>query len=112
MDWIFGLIAVVAFLVGCVFGYDIGHMKGCEKFLKDIEGIEKDFNRIKDEQPEIITLRAQRFTKYGEHADASELVRKTREEVLRQATEHIEDYTSQTASGYGFMAELKIAKRR
>jgi hypothetical protein len=41
MDWIFGLIAVVAFLVGCVFGYDIGHMKGCEKFLKDVEDIEK-----------------------------------------------------------------------
>jgi hypothetical protein len=42
MDWIVGLIVVLAFLCGCVFGYDIGHTHGCEKFLKDFDDVIKE----------------------------------------------------------------------
>ncbi len=60
---------------------------------------------------EVITLRAQRFTKRGEKADSNELIMETHAELLQQAKEYIEDYTSKTKDGWGFMAELKVVRR-
>jgi len=58
---------------------------------------------------EVITLRAQRFTKRGEHADSNELIMETHAELLQKVKDYIEDYTAETKDGWGFMAELKIA---
>lgn len=58
---------------------------------------------------EVITLRAQRFTKRGEHADSNELIMETHAELLQKVKDYIEDYTGETKDGWGFMAQVKIA---
>ncbi len=126
MDWIFGLIAVAAFLVGCVFGYDIGHMKGCEKFLKDQKDIEKAFEDawknstqiIRAESFEVIPIcrcwevegkKAEHMTSLEAHQFDQQMTR----EFFEALKPHIE--TEMVAGANGkvvFEKELKIAVRR
>ena len=99
MDWIFGLIAVVAFLVGCVLGYDIGHRKGCEKFLKDREEVEKVWEnytpRIHAESFETVPIyaeaRVRRDDACGMDAIGEIMLnRELTQEIFRQVEKYIE----------------------
>lgn len=122
MDWIFGLIAVVAFLVGCVFGYDIGHMKGCEKFLKDQERIEKAFEKytpmVKAETFEIVPIHRRWEVESArvEHMTSAEVYRFDQhmtKEFLEDVKSHVEtEMIAGTDGNVVFEKELKIAVRR
>lgn len=109
---VLALIVIVA-VIFAVIGYDTGHMHGYESGFEDGKECKIEQSElIRFEPYEIVSFKAKRFTQRGEHADPSELIRQTREEVLRNAAECIEDFTTETVDGWGFMAELHVLKRR
>ena len=123
MDWIFGLIAVVAFLVGCVFGYDIGHMKGCEKFLKDQKDIEKMWENytpiIHAESFEVVPIytqtRIRREDLFAMSGRGEIMInRELTQDIFRQVEKYIETTATEDApSGDRIvMKKVNLAVRR
>ncbi len=122
MDWIFGLIAVVAFLGGCVFGYDIGHMKGCEKMLKNQKDIEKMWENytpiVKAESFEVVPLRRSWEVESArvEHMTSAEVYRFDQhmtKEFLADVKDHVEtEMIAGTDGNVVFEKTLNVAVRR
>lgn len=123
MDWIFGLIAIVAFLVGCVFGYDIGHMKGCEKFLKDQKDIEKMWENytpiIKAESFGVVPIYAEARIRHEDLYGMDErgeimLNRELTQEIFQQVEKHIETTSTEDAPSGDrvVMKTVNLAVRR
>ena len=112
----------MAFLVGCVFGYDIGHMKGCEKFLKDQKRIEEAFEKytpiIKAETFEIVPLRRSWEVESArvEHMTSAEVYRFDQhmtKEFLADVKDHVEtEMIAGTDGNVVFEKTLNVAVRR